>query len=193
MKITPNTFVAGCSFLLLYLTNTPVTVRADQGLETMDFEVPSGDDMIDVEASNEPFLIASRAALTTAEVILSLEEQLKASSQELGDKAEHLSAFENEISNLYEQVEEVSSQLLKGETATTIAANKEEVSALTSELELDQELLREVSEKVKTLGATVAESEWQAEKAEDEKQILREGTAEIEPQEEEGGREIGWT
>jgi len=65
------------------------------------------------------------------------------------------------------------------------------VSALTSELELDQELVREVSEKVKTLGATVAESEWQAEKAEDEKQILREGTAEIEPQEEEGGREIG--
>jgi len=53
MEITPHTFVAGCSFFLLYLTNTPVTVRADQGLETMDFKVPSGDDMIDVEASNE--------------------------------------------------------------------------------------------------------------------------------------------
>ncbi|GAB5036570.1 egf-like protein [Nannochloropsis oceanica] len=182
MKITSTTFVAGCSLLLLCLTCTPETVRADQGMDMMDFEVPSGDDMMDAEASNEVFFLLSEkvAALTTAEAtVLSLEEQLKASSEELADKAERLSASENEISELSEQVKELSSKLLKGETAATVAATKGEMAALTSELEQAQEEVRELSEKVKTLEATVAESEWQAEKAEDEKQILRKDLAEM--------------
>jgi len=255
MKITSTTFVAGCSLLLLCLTCTPETVRADQGMDMMDFEVPSGDDMMDAEASNEVFFLLSekvgtyffiqcpvpercppisspylaisllyplrscclpsfafsplpcfpavslpnciphltsyfsslpiqrthdKAALTTAEAtVLSLEEQLKASSEELADKAERLSASENEISELSEQVKELSSKLLKGETAATVAATKGEMAALTSKLEQAQEEVRELSEKVKTLEATVAESEWQAEKAEDEKQILRKDLAEM--------------
>lgn len=60
MKITFTTFVAGCSLLLLSLTITPVTVRADQDMEAMDFEVSSGDDMMDdAEATNEVFLLLS--------------------------------------------------------------------------------------------------------------------------------------
>eukprot|EP00624_Nannochloropsis_granulata_P001458 evm.model.NODE_17275_length_21369_cov_25.336750.10 len=183
MKITFTTFVAGCSLLLLSLTITPVTVRADQDMEAMDFEVSSGDDMMDdAEATNEVFLLLSEkvAALTSAEAtILSLEEQLKASSQELGDKAERLSAFESEIFKLSEQVKELSSELLKGETAAAGAAKEEEVSALTSKLEQAQGEVRELGEKVKALEAALAESEWQTEKAEDEKQILQKDLAEM--------------
>lgn len=118
--------------------------------------------------------------MTSAEAtILSLEEQLKASSQELGDKAERLSAFESEIFKLSEQVKELSSELLKGETAAAGAAKEEEVSALTSKLEQAQGEVRELGEKVKALEAALAESEWQTEKSEDEKQILQKDLAEM--------------
>lgn len=115
------------------------------------------------------------AALTKAEhTILSLQDQLVASSQELSDKAERLSASETEITKLSEQVKELSFKVESFE-----AAGKEEVSALTSKLEQAQGEVNRLGDKVKSLETAVEEGEWQVEKAEDEKKSLEKQLADM--------------
>jgi len=108
------------------------------------------------------------AALTTAEnTILSLQEQLSASTQDLNKKAELLSASENEIYKLSEQVRELTSKV---ETAG--ASGKVEVE------QAQKEVMR-LEKRVNSLEAAVAEGEWQVEKAEEEKKVLQKDLADM--------------
>ena len=108
------------------------------------------------------------AALIAAEnIIVSLQDQLSASTQDFNNKAELLSASENEIYKLSEQVKELTSKV---ETAG--ASGKEDVE------QAQKEVMR-LEKRVKSLEAAVTEGEWQVEKAEEEKKALQKDLADM--------------
>lgn len=113
--------------------------------------------------------------MTTAEnTILSLQDQLASTYQDLNNKAERLSASENDIYKLSEQVKDLSSKVESAE-----ATGKEEMSALTSKLEQAQGEVSRLEGQVKSLEAAVAEGKWREEKAEEDKEALQKQLADM--------------